>query len=192
MKDQDEQERREGYLRRCGLPAGTDSMTFERFQRIAGLEKAYDAALQLADGAGGVKWLTLMGGVDLGKTHLAIAICHRWLARGMPARYAYVPLLLDELRRGFELEGERSYDSQFQFFCSVPLLVLDDLGTESATKWVEEKLDTIIDYRCVNGLALVVTTNLPLDALPVRIASRLQRSGRVVVIDAPEYRLRRS
>jgi len=52
-----------------------------------------------------------------------------------------------------------------------------------------EKLDTIIDYRLVQGLPLVATTNKLMDELPFRIESRLQRAGaRVIVIDAPEFR----
>jgi DNA replication protein DnaC len=69
----------------------------------------------------------------------------------------------------------------------VPLLVLDDIGVENSTAWVQEKLDTIVDYRLMHKLALVVTTNLSLDKLSTRIASRLMRAGEIAVINAPEY-----
>lgn len=191
MKEYDEQIRRERYIRLCALPSGTEDMTFDKFQKFSDINEALTAARQVA--AGKLKWLTLLGGVDLGKTHLAIAVCREWLKGGHPARYAYVPILLDELRRGFSHTGELSYDSQFQFFRNVELLVLDDLGTESSTPWVQEKLDTIIDYRWTHKLPLVVTSNLAIDELPIRIASRLQRfgEGKVVVLDGIEYRLRR-
>jgi len=190
MKEQDENIRRERYIRLCALPSGTEDMTFKNFKEYPDIKIALTVARDIAIGK--QKWLTLLGGVDLGKTHLAIAICREWLSRGLPARYAYVPILLDELRRGFANTGELSYDNQFKFFCNVELLVLDDLGTESATPWVQEKLDTIVDYRWVNNLPLVVTSNLAINELPIRIASRLQRfkEGRVVVLDGQEYRLR--
>lgn len=193
-------DRRQRYLKMCQLPDGSETKTIESFRVSPGVKEAYDAAVSLANDDGTVKWLTLTGRVDHGKTHLLIAICRRWLERGMAARYAFVPLLLDELRAGFELKGEHSYKAQFDFFCKVPLLALDDLGTESTTPWVQEKLDTIIDYRYVNNLPLIVTTNRPLSSddprVPVvseRIASRLKRfrPGRVVVLGGPEYRLRR-
>jgi len=191
MKAQDEQVRRERYIRLCALPGGTDDMTFKNFKEYPDIHEAITAANDIATGK--LRWLALLGGVDLGKTHLAIAICREWLSRGLPARYAYVPVLLDELRRGFGNTGELSYDRQFNFFCTVELLVLDDLGTESATPWVQEKLDTIVDYRLVHNLPLVVTSNLAIHELPIRIASRLQRfqEGKVVVLDGQEYRLRR-
>lgn len=180
-------------LRLCELPAGSEKLTLDSFDAYDWpLSVAKDAALQLSE-PGGLKWLVLMAGPDRGKTHLAVAICRVWLDRGEPARYAYVPLLLDELRRGFSREASESYDQQFEFFCNVPLLVLDDLGVEKSTDWVSEKLDTIVDYRYIRGLPLVVTTNKPMDELPVRIASRLQRfqPGKILVLDVAEYRLRR-
>lgn len=187
------QEKLRLYAELCQLPEGMEHMSFESFKgRSPMLKEALVVALKLAEGDGDVKWLTLLSEVDRGKTHLAVAICRRWLSKGWAARYCYVPLMLDELRHGYESESRFSFDEQFQMFCRVGLLVLDDLGVERHTEWAVEKLNTIIDYRYVNRLPLVVTTNKPMDELPVRIASRLQRAefARVVVIDdAKEYRL---
>jgi len=174
-------------LNDCELPEASEHMTFENFHVHPGLEEAYQAALAIAEETAEFNWLTLNSDSDRGKTHLLIAVCRHRLRQEKPARYAYVPLLLDELRRGFREGGDLSYEARFDFFLNVPLLALDDLGTEHRTPWVQERIDTILDYRLMHGLALVVTTNLPIDELPFRIASRLQRKGRVVVIDAPAY-----
>ncbi|MBU1621858.1 MAG: ATP-binding protein [Gammaproteobacteria bacterium] len=186
--------RQEAYRKYCHLPADSSHMTFEAFKVTAGATAtAKSLAMQLAEESGQepIKWLTLVSEVDRGKTHLAIAICRRWLDRGKLSRYGYVPLLLDELRGSLDKEGEGGYRRQFEMLCQVPLLVMDDLGVEKVTEWGLERLNTLVDYRYINGLPLVVTTNRPLDELPIRIASRLQRfvPGKVVVIDAPEYRL---
>jgi DNA replication protein DnaC len=98
-----------------------------------------------------------------------------------------VPILLEELRRGYQGENH-DYDRRFDMFLNVPLLVLDDLGTENPTPWVQEKLDTIIDYRLMHGLATIITSNLALDQMPERIGSRLLRTGKVVTINAGEHR----
>lgn len=189
VRDKIAKERVQSLLRYCELPVGTGQMAFENFKVTPELQEAYDLALKLAEGSDEVTWLTLLAGAGRGKTHLAIAICRRWLQKGKPARYAYVPLLLEELRRGFREEGDMSYEARFDRFLNVPLLVLDDLGAEYRTPWVQEKLDTIIDYRLVQALPLVITTNTPVDALPFRIASRLGRlpSSRVVFIEAPAF-----
>ncbi len=185
-----EEAKRQRLLKACELPRKALNWTFEKFKVLPGMEEAYEAALELAERRCDTSWLLLMGGTDRGKSHLLTAICHRWLQAGTPARYVYVPLLLDELRHGFRGEGDGSYDARFDFFLNVPLLALDDLGTENRTPWVQERLDTIIDYRLMHELALVVTTNLPMEELPFRIRSRLGREGRVVYIAAPEYHTR--
>lgn len=184
------EEKRKRMLRMCELPLKAQGWTFENFEVLPGLEEAYEAALELAEERADSNWLALMSGTDRGKTHLLAAICHRWLDKGKPARYAYVPRLFDELRRGFQEVGDGSYEARWDFFLNVPLLALDDLGTENRTPWVQERLDTIIDSRLTSGLALVVTTNLPMEDLPFRIRSRLSREGRVVYIAAPEYHTR--
>ena len=193
-------ERQDRLLSLCALPAGTEFMTFGNFQTggNASLIEAVKYAKELADGIGEVRWLTLIGKVDRGKTHLAVAICRRWLERGMGAKYAFVPLMLKELRDGFELEGEESYRLKMDFLCNVGLLVLDDLGLlDNPKPWVQEQIQTIVHYRGINGLPLVVTSNKPLDEMPIdperRIASRLQRESwcRAVALDIGEHRLRR-
>lgn len=183
-------------LKYCQLPAATGDWTFETFDASGPLQEAYDAALQLAEERRDVRWLVLVGPVDVGKSHLAVAICRRWLARGKPARYRLVPLMLEELRAAYNREGD--YDRHMHLLLNVPLLVLDDLGAQKPTGWAVEKLTQIVDYRYVNGLPMVVTTNRSLDNLPgdteYRICSRLLRArfAMVIDIDAPEYRLRGS
>lgn len=180
----------------CKLPAGADRFTFDTWVQYPDLQEAYDAALTFANGFSDVEWLTLLSRVDRGKSHLAIAICHRFIQRGIPARYLFVPSGLDALRSGYNAEGEQSYDAQIRHMMVVDLLVLDDLGAQVPTAWAQEKLMMIIDERYMAGLPLVVTTNKPLDDLPGddehRIGSRLMRHphAQVITIKAPEYRMR--
>ncbi len=202
VKAQREASRRNAIMRYCGLPIGADRMTFDLFQtnNTPSLAEAKKLAMTLANGAGSVKWLTLLGKVDRGKTHLAVAICHIWLSRGVAAKYAFVPLLLKELRDGFHQLGEDSYSVKFNALCNIPLLVLDDLGVEKSTDWGREQLQTIIHYRGMSALPLVVTSNKPLDEImgvetdearlaSQRIASRLRRESwcRIIVMDGAEY-----
>jgi DNA replication protein DnaC len=72
----------------------------------------------------------------------------------------------------------------------VHLLVLDDLGTQNATPWAEEKIFQIINFRYLSRLPTVITTNVGLEDLDGRISSRLQDADRVTLvrINAPDYR----
>ena len=191
----------------CDLPFGTESWTLEGYKvdkRWDTLAQAKQAAIGFADNDDEAQWLIIMGKRDTGKTHLAIGICRRWMARGRPAKYVLVPLMLDNLRQGYRQEKQREqsgeweelpYERQIDILMKVDLLVLDDLGAQVPTAWAMEKLMMIIDYRYINGLSLVVTTNKAINNLDGddehRIGSRLLRfvNSTIIAIDSDEYRL---
>ncbi len=178
---------------RCTLPSVSGHMTLGGFKVRKSNEAAHKAATGMAKGASDLDfhgWLILLGGVDQGKTHLAIAIAREWLRQGRAARYIFVPLLLDQLRANIG-KNDNSFERDYNFFLDVPLLVMDDLGAEKLTEWAQERLEVIVDTRYVNGRPLVITTNKPLNELPVRINSRIQRYEwtTIVALEGKEYRI---
>ena len=118
-------------------------------------------------------WLVLVGASGCGKTHIAAAITNRCLELGTPALFVVVPDLLDHLRAAYRPNAEVSYDQLFEQVRTAPVLVLDDLGTQSATPWAEEKLFQLINHRYNARLPTVVTTNRPLRKLDDRLRTRL-------------------
>jgi len=128
------------------------------------------------------------------KTHLAAAIAHEALDRGERVLFAVVPDLLDHLRATFGPQSTVAYDERFELVRSVPLLVLDDLGAESATPWAREKLYQLINHRYNERLSTVMTTNLKPDMIEPRIYSRLcdPACGIKLTIRAPDYRQRKA
>lgn len=173
--DKDRQQRNVALLKYCELPPMNESMNFTNFKVSYENKKAFETAKRVALNPDKMCWVTFMGKNDRGKTHLAISICKAWIAKGIPAKYVFVPLLLDELREGFNKDSSERYELRFKRFCTVPLLLLDDVGAESSTNWVNEKLETIVDYRLMNKLSLIVTTNKSIDELSARLGSRLIR-----------------
>ena len=139
-------------------------------------------------------WLTLLGAYGVGKTHLAAAIANEALAREEHVLFAVVPDLLDHLRATFGPQSTVAYDERFELVRSVSLLILDDLGTESATPWAREKLYQLINHRYNYRLATVFTTNLRPEAIEPRIYSRLcdPMGGIIITIVAQDYRRRPS
>lgn len=189
-KEKQGEARHRRLLESCKLPPLVESMSFETFEVYSEVKTAFNDAKLMADNPGELRWLALIGTNGNGKTHLAVSICKAWLNAGIPARYAFVSLLLDELREGFRRESvEESFEGKFRYYCNVPLLLLDDYGTESRTPWVQEKLDTLIDYRLMNKLSLIITSNNSLDEMPARIRSRLMRhpQGKIVAITAGDF-----
>jgi DNA replication protein DnaC len=135
-------------------------------------------------------WLLLTGTYGCGKTHLAAAIANQALAQGHPALFLNVPDLLDFLRETFAPRAETTYNQRFDEIREAPLLVLDDLGTESPTAWAVEKLYQLLNYRYNAKLPTVVTTNKRVEDLEPRVASRLSDAEIVTTFNilAPDFR----
>jgi DNA replication protein DnaC len=134
-------------------------------------------------------WLLLEGGYGCGKTHLAAAIANESVNRGIPTLFITVPDLLDSLRFAYA-DPETTFEQRFEEIRNADLLILDDFGTQNATGWAQEKLFQILNYRYINKLPTVITTNLMLDEIEGRIRSRLQDDEFVnhIRITAPDYR----
>jgi DNA replication protein DnaC len=172
-------------------------LTFESFhprgqiglgeKQANSLEMAFNQANHYARNLNG--WLLLQGGYGCGKTHLAAAIANFAVEMGVPTLFLTVPDLLDMLRFSYDSE-DTTFESRFNEIRNASLLILDDFGTQNATGWAQEKLFQIINYRYINKLPLVITTNLSLDDVEARFRSRLSDRELVtdVRINAPDYR----
>jgi len=172
-------------------------LTFESFKlrghiglppfQADSLERAYNHSWQYAQSLEG--WLLLQGGYGCGKTHLAAAIANYAVDLGVPTLFITVPDMLDTLRFAYG-ETDSSFEERFEEIRRITLLVLDDFGTQNATAWAQEKLFQIINFRYINRLPLVVTTNLGSGEIEERISSRFQDPELVtrVPILAPDFR----
>lgn len=168
-------------------PHGNRNARFMTPQDLNSLESARELAENFARAPQG--WLLFEGGYGCGKTHLAAAIANFAVSMGMPTLFITVPDLLDSLRFAYS-DPETTFEARFEEVRNASLLVLDDFGTQNATGWAQEKLFQIMNYRYINKLPTVITTNLMLDEIESRIRSRLQDEEFVkrAQISAPDYR----
>lgn len=175
----------------AGLPEATrEAMRFHTWQerKSSSLEGAYFVSRNLARGNLTFgNCLVLAGPTGTGKTHLAVATAWEWFEDGCSVVFARMDDLLDDLRAGYE---NSTYRQRLELIRRCELLVLDDLGAEDTKDWAAEKVDRIIDWRYINRLPLVVTTNARGDELAPRIASRLsdRNCSIVIQIEATDYR----
>jgi replicative DNA helicase loader DnaI len=100
-----------------------------------------------------------------------------------------VPDLLDYLRAAFSPNSSTSLDRRFYEIRSTRLLILDDIGTESATPWAREKLYQLINYRYNAELPTVMTTASEPSRLDQRLFSRMsdRRLCKLVLMSAPTF-----
>lgn len=179
VADEREEERQARLLRYSGLGA-LSRLTFDNLsprgrspspRHQEAFERAVKASVEFADRPQG--WLVLTGPSGCGKTHLAAAVAGRCIGHGQAALFMVVPDLLDHLRAAYQPGSEVGYDELFEMVRNAPVLVLDDLGVQSATPWAEEKLFQLINHRYSAQAPTVITTNLDPAAFGHRLQTRL-------------------
>lgn len=160
------------------LPARWKNRTFEAFEITDKNRDSYQLALEYATnfnpqlGEG----LLLVGTVGTGKTHLAAAIAMNLLDREHSVVFGTVTSLLGQIRSAFDSDriSEREVMDKL---CRCQLLIIDDLGKEKTTDWVEQTLYEIINTRYEDNKSLVITTNMNLD----EIRNKYQNNGDAIV-----------
>jgi len=65
----------------------------------------------------------------------------------------------------------------------IPVLLVDDLGAERYTEWVQEQIVQLLDYRYRNNLSTIITSNLNLKELRDKVGERIY--SRVVGLCKP-------
>ena len=133
------------------------------------------AAAKFAENPTG--WLTFTGPSGSGKTHLAVAVANCCIELGHTTFFIVLADLLDHLRATFSPENAVSYDELFEQVRDVPVLVLDDLGSQGATPWAQEKLLQVFNHRFNAALPTVVTVRGQLGRLDESLRTRLEGVG---------------
>jgi DNA replication protein DnaC len=143
-----------------------DAGSQQRFQEAlaAGIEFAEDPA----------GWLVLTGPSGSGKTHLAVAVANRCIERGQTTFFIVAADLLDHLRSTYSPENPVSYDELFDQVRQVPVLVIDDLSTQTTTPWAQEKLFQIFNYRFNAQSPTVITVRGTLERLEQELRTRME------------------
>ncbi len=123
--------------------------------------------------------LILSGGPGCGKTHAAVTVLRAYLefensdSGYYSASYSYAAALLNKIR----FAEIRDKESLVESVSCCPLLILDDLGTESKSEFGLSVLDEIIYHREQDRLPTIITTNKGKDewkaAFGERIGDRL-------------------
>lgn len=145
---------------RRNVPARYAEASVDNF--VAGTKAQARAAEVVRSGKAARDGLLMQGASGCGKTHLAAAAVNAGPVGGL---FVATTELLDDIRRGYDGGGRGLYDRAL----AAPLLALDDLGQESVTDWVRDRLYTLVNHRWNDVLPLIVTTNHSPGELQARV-----------------------
>ena len=105
--------------------------------------------------------LLLIGEPGIGKTHLAVAALRGIIGKGFEGLFCDYQNLLDRIHSGYNAMSNSSDKEAYRMALDSEVLLLDELGGQSVTGWIEDTINSIITYRGNNRKPLIATTNLP-------------------------------
>ena len=129
--------------------------------------------------------LLLTGDPGLGKTFLSAAVAREVSGDGWSVVYDTAVHIFDRFEaRKFGREAGEAVEADVDRVLDCDLLILDDLGTEMTTPFVQSALYTIVNTRVTDRRASILSTNLDLKELARRyspqIVSRLEGEYQVL------------
>jgi DNA replication protein DnaC len=154
-------------LKKAGIPKKFADRRFDNFD--IGIDGEINESLSLALSAARrfVKdypvtrtGLLLYGPCGVGKSHLAVGIVRELTAKGIGAVYCNAKDLLQNLRYSFNPVSQTTEAELLRGIIEADVLVLDDLGAERLTDWVQETMYHVINSRYQAERTTIITTNL--------------------------------
>lgn len=115
--------------------------------------------------------LLIYGDPGTGKSYLTFCIANYLLEKSIPVIACSVSTIIEKVRE-YSTFGSNKKGQFFKLLKQVDLLIIDDLGSEHNTEWINSVLYDVIDLRYRSNQPLIITTNLEPDtALKKKLTS---------------------
>jgi len=145
-----------------GLPDNQREMMVRNFEFC----KAYGENFSRNSGN-----ILFQGTTGLGKTHLSLAIAGKAIDKGYGVIYGSVHSFATAIEKERFSSGDE--EDTATLLSTADLLILDDLGTEFPSPYVNASLYNIIDTRIMRSLPTIISTNLTAEDIQKRYGERL-------------------
>lgn len=126
-----------------------------------------------------------------GKTRLAVSIANALMnVHKVSVKFITTPNLLEEIKASFRSDSEYSSSELINVMKRVPVLVLDDIGTEKPSDWVNETFYSILNDRMTGNKITIFTSNCTIEELhhDDRVKNRIEKMA--IPIWFPEESMR--
>ena len=167
-----ERDERARLLARAGVPARFADATLAN-----GYCRAY---VDSFTGRGTSTGLYVHGPVGAGKTYNAAAIACALAQRGCDAIFSSALDILTNIQETYD--SGSSSKREMERYLSCGMLVLDDLGKESNTRWALTTLFTLVNARYERMLPMVITSQYTMGGLRDRLAQRGERETAEAIV----------
>lgn len=145
--------------------------------------------------------LLFAGPCGVGKTHLAVAVLHGLIEKGVQCLFHECGALLKEIQETYDPASQASESKLLSAVCGAEVLLLDELGAVKPTDWARDTMTQIIGRRYNDKKITIFTTNYPdessgkpsetlEDRIGARMRSRLYEMCRTVRVEGDDYRRR--
>lgn len=155
FEERKRQEECERNRRVCFNGSSMMACRFESSKKTELLTMAENYAKNFSDFRKQGKGLLLWGTVGTGKSHMAACIANHLIDEGHRVLMTNFATMVNVLQSSFD--GRQEYIDSLNRYA---LLILDDLGAERRSEYMQEQVFNIIDARYRSGLPMIVTTNL--------------------------------
>lgn len=126
-----------------------------------------------------------------GKTRMAVSIANALINhKNTSAKFTTALKILEEIKNTYGKDAEYSESKLLEQISRVDVIVFDDIGTEKASSWVNEKFYEILNNRLIDKKVTMFTSNCKVEELKLdeRIKNRIQRMA--IPVKFPEESIR--